>query len=96
MPDWATKIHIVSNPVYYHNYMLGELIASQIDTYIGEHILPASKRDGIYGNTDVGRFFIDSLYRPGDSLPWTEHVERVTGEPLTPRYFVEQFVKERD
>jgi peptidyl-dipeptidase A len=30
-PDWASKIHIVSAPVYYHNYMLGELFASQLD-----------------------------------------------------------------
>jgi peptidyl-dipeptidase A len=29
-PDYAAKIHIVSSPVYYHNYMLGEMFASQV------------------------------------------------------------------
>ena len=33
-PDWATKIHIALNPVYYHNYILGEMTASQIQHYI--------------------------------------------------------------
>ena len=27
-PDWASKPHFVIAPVYYHNYMLGELFAS--------------------------------------------------------------------
>ena len=29
-PDFAAKIHIVTTPVYYHNYMLGEMFASQV------------------------------------------------------------------
>ncbi|MCK7529636.1 MAG: hypothetical protein MZV63_00520 [Marinilabiliales bacterium] len=29
MPDWATKIHVALYPCYYHNYLLGELLASQ-------------------------------------------------------------------
>ena len=28
-PDWAAKIHFAVAPCYYHNYMLGELLASQ-------------------------------------------------------------------
>ena len=30
MPDWATKIHVALYPCYYHNYLLGELLASQL------------------------------------------------------------------
>jgi peptidyl-dipeptidase A len=29
-PDWAAKIHFTIAPVYYHNYVLGELLASQL------------------------------------------------------------------
>jgi peptidyl-dipeptidase A len=29
-PDWASKIHLSGAPVYYHNYLLGELMASQM------------------------------------------------------------------
>ncbi|HSG29483.1 MAG TPA: M2 family metallopeptidase, partial [Candidatus Krumholzibacterium sp.] len=35
-PDYAAKIHIIASPVYYHNYMLGELIASQFLHHLGE------------------------------------------------------------
>jgi len=34
MPDWATKIHVALYPCYYHNYLLGELLASQLYAYI--------------------------------------------------------------
>ena len=38
MPDWATKIHIALYPCYYHNYLLGELLASQLHYYIAANI----------------------------------------------------------
>ncbi|MGD1048775.1 MAG: M2 family metallopeptidase [Candidatus Krumholzibacteriaceae bacterium] len=93
-PDWATKIHIVTNPVYYHNYMLGELIASQLQ----HHILTAVAHDstgaaGIYGKPAVGLYLKESVYAKGDIVPWNKLVELATGEPLTARYFAEQFVK---
>ena len=28
--DWACKIHVALAPVYYHNYLLGEVTASQL------------------------------------------------------------------
>ncbi|MBW8883976.1 MAG: M2 family metallopeptidase, partial [Planctomycetia bacterium] len=33
-PDYASKIHIVSAPAYYHNYMLGQLFACQLHAAI--------------------------------------------------------------
>jgi len=93
-PDWATKIHIVTNPVYYHNYMLGELIASQLQHYINVRVLNDSTGTaGVHGNPAVGSFLKDSVYAKGDILPWNKLIEVATGEPLTARYFAEQFVK---
>ena len=37
-PDYASKIHIVSAPVYYHNYMMGELFASQLHHAIAREV----------------------------------------------------------
>jgi peptidyl-dipeptidase A len=93
-PDWATKIHIVTNPVYYHNYMLGELIASQLQ----HHIMTAIVQDStgtasIYGRPAVGSYLKESVYAKGDIVPWNKLVELATGEPLSARYFAEQFVK---
>jgi peptidyl-dipeptidase A len=93
-PDWATKIHIVTNPVYYHNYLLGELIASQLSHYIETNVLnnPGGNA-GIYGNPTVGIYLKDSVYAKGDIAPWNKLIESATGEPLTARYFADQFVK---
>lgn len=91
-PDWAAKIHIVSSPVYYHNYMLGEMIASQLHHHVVTMIEGEADAGDIYGNLAAGEFFRDRVYRQGNSAPWMEHIEKVTGEPLHAKYFVEQFV----
>src|SRR6185436_11592422 len=39
MPDYASKIHIVSAPAYYHNYMLGQLFACQLHAAISREVL---------------------------------------------------------
>jgi peptidyl-dipeptidase A len=96
-PDWAAKKHIVSNPVYYHNYMLGEMIASQVHHHISTEVQPGLLTDGgIYGNLVVGEYLREKFYRPGNSLVWTEHVKALTGESLTAKYFVSQFVEDRN
>jgi peptidyl-dipeptidase A len=96
-PDWATKIHIVTNPVYYHNYMLGELIASQLQHYINATVLAdPTGAVSIYDKPAVGEFLKGSLYAKGDVMPWNKLIEASTGEPLTARYFAEQFVKAAD
>lgn len=93
-PDWASKIHVVSAPVYYHNYMLGELLASQFDhvvqTRVLEQVAPA--RASINGRPEVGAYFREHVFAPGKRYRWDEMVARATGEPLEPGYFVEQFV----
>src|SRR2546423_8955483 len=38
-PDYASKIHIVSAPAYYHNYMMGQLFASQVHHTIARDVL---------------------------------------------------------
>ncbi|SFI80423.1 M2 family metallopeptidase [Thermoflavimicrobium dichotomicum] len=86
-PHWAAKIHFTIAPVYYQNYLLGELTASQFDQYIRNHISPS-----IF-NQEVGKFFIEKVFKPGDRYGWEGMIERATGEPLNPEHFVKQFVK---
>jgi len=94
-PDWASKIHIVISPVYYHNYMLGELVASQLQHHVVTKVLNGSgDQADIYGKGEVGAFFIEKYYGPGNTMDWLAHIERVTGEPLTARHFARQFVEE--
>ncbi len=87
-PDWAAKIHLALAPVYYHNYLLGEMVASQIHRYIVDNVDP----HGVTGGTAVGEYMEARLFAPGAKYRWDETVERATGERLDPRYFAEQFV----
>lgn len=94
-PDWATKIHIVDSPCYYHNYLLGELLASQLYHYAKTHVLnlPDSKLCSFYNQLEIGKFFIDKVFKPGALYKWNDMIERATGEKLTPKYYALQFVK---
>lgn len=91
---WASKIHIVSAPVYYHNYCLGDLYASQLHAAIVRELYPgADPAQVVYvGNPKVGEFFKKRVFGPGASLPWPKFVEFSTGAPLSPQMFAQQFV----
>lgn len=92
---WASKLHFVTAPCYYHNYMLGELLASQWHYYLLNNILAQeSDRTVSYvGDERIGRYFRDNVFGPGAEYHWNEMIKRSTGEKLTPKYFVNQFVK---
>lgn len=86
-PDWAAKIHLALYPVYYQNYMLGELSASQLKRHIEANL------GGLVDNPEAGRFLIEQVFRPGAVREWDSALEYATGERLNPRYFVEEFVE---
>ena len=93
-PDWASKIHIALYPAYYHNYMLGELLASQLHNYITTKVLKPGKNstDCFVGEPEVGNYLKHLFFSYGALYPWNELIERATGEKLTPKYYAEQFV----
>jgi len=92
---WASKLHFTTAPCYYHNYMLGELFASQLHHHYVHNILKLkSDKDVSYVNDKrLGRFLREKVLGPGAKYHWNEMIERATGEPLNPKYFAEQFVK---
>src|SRR5713226_6552217 len=57
-PDYASKIHVVSTPVYYHNYMMGELFASQVHHTIARKLYQGADPNSVVyvGNKEVGAF----------------------------------------
>jgi peptidyl-dipeptidase A len=93
-PHWASKTHIVSVPVYYHNYLLGELLASQFAACIGQSVLPDGQRS-YTGQTSVGDYLKEKVFKSGARYRWDEMVQRSTGDALSPRYFVAEFVEAR-
>jgi peptidyl-dipeptidase A len=87
--DWASKIHLATSPVYYQNYVLGELMASQLLSYIHGHIV---KSESYVGNTTVGDYLVKRVFRPGARHDWNTMLSKATGERLNPEHFTAQFV----
>lgn len=89
-PDWASKIHFSVAPVYYHNYLLGEVMASQLQRAIQVQALAGG--DGVWAryvsSPEVGRYLRERLFRTGRSLPWPETVRQATGSELDPEAFL--------
>ena len=80
--DWASKPHFVIAPVYYHNYMLGELFGAQVRKTLEKEAQGNPK--------EFGRLLLQKVFRPGNSLPWEEFVKEATNEPLSVKAFVEE------
>ncbi len=95
-PDWAAKIHFTSSPVYYHNYMLGEMMASQLSQHIAKEILKSDdpRALDLAGATAVGQFLKEKIFQVGAKLRWDDLLIGATGETLNPIHFVNQFVAE--
>ncbi len=83
-PDWAAKIHLAAAPVYYQNYLYGEMVASQLDATLH------ARAGGLVGRPEAGALLADRFFGPGTSMRWDRLVEHATGEPLTPRHFAAQ------
>jgi len=94
-PDWASKIHIATVPCYYHNYLLGELLASQIHAYICKNILKTDdlRNQSYVGNVEIGKFFKDKIFAPARIFYWNDMIKMATGEKLTAKYYAKQFVE---
>jgi len=90
MPDWATKIHVALYPCYYHNYLLGEVLASQLFSYITTNI---TDNPSFAGEIKVGEYLKASVFMPGARYYWNEMIEKATGEKLTAKYYAKQFVE---
>ena len=76
-PDWAAKIHVACAPVYYHTYLYGNLVASQLRATLDR------VAGGLVGRREAGAFLGEKVFRPGQSLRWDRLIEATTGEPLT-------------
>lgn len=87
LPDWAAKIHFTLAPVYYQNYLLGELTSAQLHQHITQKI---SKQ---FFNPTVGNFLNEEFFKPGSKYHWNEKIRRVTGQTLDPKYFVNAYCK---
>src|SRR4029077_3420647 len=70
-PDYASKIHIVSAPAYYHNSLLGQLFACQLHAAIAREVLKSrDAANAIYTRDPrVGQFMKDKVFSQGRLRP---------------------------
>jgi peptidyl-dipeptidase A len=79
-PDWAAKIHLAVAPVYYQNYLYGEMTASQLRATLDR------ESGGFVERPEAGRYLSERVFRPGASLRWDRLLEAATGEALSARF----------
>ena len=91
-PDYAAKIHICSAPVYYHNYMMGQLFASQVHHALSKDVFAADPKTTIYiGEKKVGEFMKKKVFEPGKTLSWNDLTKFATGDTLNAKSFAADF-----
>jgi peptidyl-dipeptidase A len=78
--DWACKLHVALAPVYYQNYLLGEITASQLAWALARETGATSPA---VEPAAAGEFLREQFMRPGASLRWDALVEHATGAPLS-------------
>jgi peptidyl-dipeptidase A len=84
-PDWAAKLHVALAPVYYHNYVLGHLIAAQLRDHLEKNVVG----EPFYESEIAGRYLQEAFFGPGAREDWRKTILRATREPLDPAHFVE-------
>jgi peptidyl-dipeptidase A len=75
-PDWAAKIHVAVAPVYYHTYLYGQMVASQLAATL------RADCGGIVDREAAGRLLRERIFAPGLSVRWDQLLEQATGEPF--------------
>ena len=88
-PDWAAKIHIACAPVYYHTYLYGQLVASQLMATLRR------ESGGLVDRPAAGALLAGRIFAPGLSVRWDRLLEQATGEPLTAAYFEREIASAR-
>jgi len=88
---FAAKIHVVVAPVYYQNYMLGELYNSQLHHYISKNISKKKpSEDAFLSETEsIKKHLMEKVFEPGNKLNWNQLSEFSTDEKLNPKAFAQ-------
>ncbi len=72
--------------MYYHNYMMGELFASQLHHAIARKVYKGADPSTVVyvGNKEVGAFMRRFVFEPGRTMSWNELTADATGAELSP------------
>jgi peptidyl-dipeptidase A len=88
-PDWAAKIHIGTAPVYYHNYLLGAMMAAQLRQHLVEQVAGGSP-DAAVADPRVGQYLIERVFKPGGTRDWRGWLRHATGQRLNAAHYLRE------
>ena len=85
-------------PVYYQNYLLGEILASQLQAHLLEDVLGGGEDvwARYIASKQVGEHLRGTLFSSGARLDWRGTIARATGRPLDPAPFVAELARAVD
>lgn len=83
-PDWAAKIHLALCPVYYQNYLYGELVSAQLQHYIRNNV----GNGQLFNNPELGSYLKEKYFSTGAQYDWNTTLKNATGHDLDPKYFI--------
>lgn len=75
-PRWASNAWYVNYPVYWHNYVLADVIASQVHEHLRQNI------GDLYNSKEAFDYCIKTYIAPGASVPWLKKICEGTGYEL--------------
>lgn len=91
LPLWASTIHYTTHPIYFHNYLLGDLTCDMLEQVF-------MNREGISDYTEkpekFGRFILDDVIRASGRYPFPELFRRISGEDLSLKLLSQRLRKE--
>lgn len=79
---WALIPDFVVRPVHMHDDLYGEIIAAQTMAYLTDQY------GGMTDRRDAYSFLVQNYLRFGSRYPWRDLLQRGTGEPLNPEYYL--------
>jgi len=90
-PDWACNFHLVILPLYYQNYLLGNVFSAQLlhAMAIDQGLRSANDLQFV-NNKALGNFLKDRVLSTGKKSRWDELIKSATGEELNVKYYIQQ------
>ena len=79
---WAANAWFISYPVYWQNYVLADVVASQIHHHLNRTYGPLAANKAAFD------FVISYYIAPGAVTSWLHKIEEATGEPLNAKALI--------
>lgn len=80
-PVWGTTIHFTTHPIYFHNYVLGDVMAEAL---MQVFLRKSGHADILEHRTDFAEFLLASIITPLGTQPILERFKEISGEETLP------------